>query len=308
VRRVRAELGLGTVLGVSNISFGLPLRPVISSVFFAMALEAGLAAAIINPKDERMMDAYRGAMVLLARDQRAEKYIAAYQDAAAPAPAPPSTQETGVREKLANAIIQGDKDGVTALVEEAFGEGLTPMEVSNEGLLPGLEEVGRRFGANQVFLPQVMLSAETMQIGFKRIKEEMKGEAGKSLGKVLMATVEGDIHDIGKNIVCILLENHGFEVIDLGKNVPSQRILEQALQHKVDVVGLSALMTTTLEQMRKTIEQLKAEGIKVLTMVGGAVVTPEYADSIGADLYAADALEAVARLKDILVSKASGRQ
>jgi 5-methyltetrahydrofolate--homocysteine methyltransferase len=136
----------------------------------------------------------------------------------------------------------------------------------------------------------------------------MKGEAGKSLGKVLMATVEGDIHDIGKNIVCILLENHGFEVIDLGKNVPSQRILEQALQHKVDVVGLSALMTTTLEQMRKTIEQLKAEGIKVLTMVGGAVVTPEYADSIGADLYAADALEAVARLKDILVSKASGRQ
>ncbi|MBN2428264.1 MAG: homocysteine S-methyltransferase family protein [Deltaproteobacteria bacterium] len=308
VRQVGTDLDLATVLGVSNISFGLPLRPVISSVFFAMAMEAGLSAAIINPKDERMMDAYRGAMVLLARDKRAEKYISAYQDVNLTPPASPavSAQDMGIREKLGNAVIQGDKDGVTILVEKAFQEGLTSMEISNEGLLPGLEEIGRRFGANQVFLPQVMLSAETMQVAFRRIKEEMKGQAGKSLGKVLMATVEGDIHDIGKNIVCTLLENHGFEVIDLGKNVPSQRILEQALQHQVDIVGLSALMTTTLEQMRKTIEQLKAEGIRVLTMVGGAVVTAEYAASIGADLYAADALEAVSRLKETVFRKESG--
>ena len=308
VRQVRADLDLATVLGVSNISFGLPLRPVISSVFFAMAMEAGLSAAIINPKDERMMDAYRGAMVLLARDKRAERYIAAYRDVtSAPSALPAvSAQDMGIREKLGNAIIQGDKDGVTALVEEGFQEGLTSMEISNEGLLPGLEEIGRRFGANQVFLPQVMLSAETMQVAFRRIKEEMKGQPGNSLGKVLMATVEGDIHDIGKNIVCTLLENHGFEVIDLGKNVPSQRILEQALQHEVDIVGLSALMTTTLEQMQKTIEQLKAKGIRVLTMVGGAVVTAEYAASIGADLYASDALEAVSRLKEIVFRKDIG--
>ena len=255
-----------------------------------------------------MMDAYRGAMVLLARDRRAEKYIAAYQAANSSVSLPQvvEAKDPGIREKLADAIIQGDKEGVAALVEEALKEGLSTMEVSNEGLLPGLEEIGRRFGANTVFLPQVMLSAETMQAAFRRLKLEMQGQAESALGKVLMATVEGDIHDIGKNIVCTLLENHGFEVIDLGKNVPSQRILEQAKQHRVDVVGLSALMTTTLEKMQKTIEQLKAEGIRVLTIVGGAVVTPEYAASIGADLYAADALEAVKRLKEAVLKDKSG--
>jgi len=308
LRRVKEELGLETVLGVSNISFGLPLRPVISSVFFAMAMEAGLSAAIINPKDERMMDAYRAAMVLLARDRRAEQYIAAYRETnSSPLPANVAgSPKLSIREKLGNAIIQGDKEGVVALVEEALKGGLSTLEISNQGLLPGLEEIGRRFGANTVFLPQVMLSAETMQTAFGRLKEEMRGQSVNTLGKVLMATVEGDIHDIGKNIVCTLLENHGFEVIDLGKNVPGQRILEKALQHQVDIVGLSALMTTTLEQMRITIERLKAAGVRVLTIVGGAVVTPEYAASIGADLYAADALEAVKLLKEAVLRDKSG--
>ncbi len=308
LRRVQAELGLGTVLGVSNISFGLPCRPVISSVFFAMALEAGLSAAIINPKDARMMDAFRAAMVLLARDRRAEKYIAAFQEQSSSVSQAQTlpVHDLSTREKLGNAIIQGDKEGVVALVEEALKEGLSTLEISNEGLLPGLEEIGRRFGANTVFLPQVMLSAETMQTAFGRLKKEMKGAPGGGLGKVLMATVEGDIHDIGKNIVCTLLENHGFEVIDLGKNVPGQRILEQALKHQVDVVGLSALMTTTLEQMQNTIKRLKAEGIRVVTMVGGAVVTPEYAESIGADLYAPDAIAAVSQLKEIMLRSRGG--
>jgi 5-methyltetrahydrofolate--homocysteine methyltransferase len=149
-----------------------------------------------------------------------------------------------------------------------------------------------------------MLSAETMQAAFARLKAEMKGAPAASLGRILMATVEGDIHDIGKNIVCTLLENHGFEVIDLGKNVPARRIIDQALQHQVDAVGLSALMTTTLHQMEATIAQLREAGVRVFTMVGGAVVTSEYAAEIGADLYAADALEAVARVKELLRQKA----
>jgi len=301
LRLVKSELVLKTVLGVSNISFGLPSRPVISSAFFAMALEAGLDAAIVNPKEERMMDAFRGAMVLLGKDLRAEEYIAHYANIVS-APALPDVVEgkIGVREKLAAAVIEGDKDGVVLLVENALLDGLSPMAIGNEGLLPGLEEVGRRFGKNQVFLPQVMLSAETMQMAFARLKKEMHGEKGESLGKILMATVEGDIHDIGKNIVCTLLENHGFEVIDLGKNVPAHRIIEEARAHQVDAVGLSALMTTTIQQMEATIARLRDEGVRVFTMVGGAVVTQEYADSIGADLYAADALEAVAKVKELL--------
>ncbi|NJC87140.1 MAG: 5-methyltetrahydrofolate--homocysteine methyltransferase [Desulfuromonas sp.] len=307
LRLVRSELGLATVLGVSNISFGLPSRPVLSSAFFAMALEAGLKAAIVNPKDVRMMDAYRAAVLLLGQDPRAEGYIAAYakpegNDLKVPAPERDASgpRPLDIRERLAAAVITGDSEGVVPLIDEALAGGLPAMAVSNEGLLPGLEEVGRRFGAGRIFLPQVMQSAETMQAAFARLKSAMAGDTGPSLGKILMATVEGDIHDIGKNIVCTLLENHGFEVIDLGKNVPAARILEAARQHRVDAVGLSALMTTTIQQMEKVIAELRAAGVKVFTMVGGAVVTQDYADSIGADLYARDALEAVAKIKKLL--------
>jgi 5-methyltetrahydrofolate--homocysteine methyltransferase len=269
-----------------------------------MALEAGLDAAIINPRDERMMDAFRAAMVLLGHDQRAEAYINEYGGLTA-APALPQGEraECGIRQQLTAAIIEGDSEGILPLVEKALAEGLSTLEISNEGLLPGLEEVGRRFGNNQIFLPQVMLSSETMQAAFARLKKELGGLGTASLGKILMATVEGDIHDIGKNIVCTLLENHGFEVVDLGKNVPAARIVEQARALEVDAVGLSALMTTTLARMETTIALLRQAGVTVFTMVGGAVVTPEYAASIGADLYAADALEAVARIKELLRQK-----
>ncbi len=304
LRLVREELGLATVLGVSNISFGLPARPVLSSTFFAMALAAGLKAAIVNPKEARMMDAWRGGVLLLGQDVRAEGYITHYATAGS-APAAPSPAATGgplpeIRERLAAAVIAGDSEGVVPLVDEALGEGLPAMIISNEGLLPGLEEVGRRFGSGRIFLPQVMQSAETMQAAFARLKSMMAGETGPRLGRILMATVEGDIHDIGKNIVCTLLENHGFDVIDLGKNVPAARILAAAREHAVDAVGLSALMTTTIQQMDVVVEQLRAAGIKTFTMVGGAVVTQEYADRIGADLYARDALEAVAKIKKLL--------
>jgi len=304
LRLVRDELGLTTALGVSNISFGLPARPVLSAAFFAMALEAGLGAAIINPLEEKMMDAYRSAMVLLGADQRAEQYVARYGGVAVkPVTTAADGGELPVLERLAAAVIGGDEEGIVPLVETALAEGLAPLAISNEGLLPGLEEVGRRFGRNEFFLPQVMLSAETMQKAFTRLKEAMQGEQRTPLGRILMATVEGDIHDIGKNIVCTLLENHGFEVIDLGKNVPAQKIIDKALDLKVDAVGLSALMTTTLAQMEKTIAALKEAGVKVITLVGGAVVTQDYADKIGADAYAEDALEAVAKVKEIFRQK-----
>ncbi len=302
LRLIKEELGLATALGVSNISYGLPSRPILSSAFFAMALEAGLDAAIVNPREERMMDAFRAAMVLLGRDERAEEFIAHYGNVSPPPAVPVGDRgELGIRARLAAAIIEGDREGVPALVEQAFAEGLAAMEIGNEGLLPGLEEVGRRFGAKQVFLPQVMLSAETMHAAFAVIKARMHGDPGPSRGRILMATVEGDIHDIGKNIVCTLLENHGFEVIDLGKNVPAQRIIEAAKSRQVDAVGLSALMTTTLAQMEHTIKRLREEGVKVFTMVGGAVVTEEYAEKIGADLYGGDAMAAVEKIKRLFI-------
>jgi len=302
LRLVRDELGLATALGVSNISFGLPSRPVLSSVFFAMALEAGLKAAIVNPMDERMMDAYRSALVLLCQDVRAGDYIDHYagQPATAISTAGQDDTPPEIRQRLAAAIVAGDSEGIVPLVKAAMQEGLDSIAVSNEGLLPGLEEVGRRFADNRIFLPQVMQSAATMQAAFGYLKEHFAGESGPSRGRILMATVEGDIHDIGKNIVCTLLENHGFEVIDLGKNVPAARILEVALEKDVDAVGLSALMTTTLQQMDVTLSKLRAAGVKVFTMVGGAVVTQDYADSIGADIYARDAIEAVAKVKAIM--------
>lgn len=302
IRLVKQKLGLSTVLGVSNISFGLPQRPLISSAFFAMAMEAGLDAAIINPKDKPMMDAWRSAMVLLNRDHQASAYIEAYRDqqTAAVQQAPPAGTGGSILERLSQAVISGDRDGIVALVEQALAEGAAPLEISNGGFLPGLEEVGRRFERNIFFLPQVMQSADTMQAGFARLKVEMHGEKFKSRGKILMATVEGDIHDIGKNIVCILLENHGYEVFDIGKNVSAATIIAKAREFAVDAVGLSALMTTTMSEMDNVLKKLRAAGVKTFTMVGGAVVTQEYADSIGADLYAKDAMEAVAKIKLLL--------
>ena len=310
--RLVSALGLNTTLGVSNISFGLPCRPLISSTFFSMAIYAGLTSAIVNPKEAPMMAAWRSAMVLLGKDVNAAAYIDSYRGQVVGGTAQPSAERggaapeaeeagpEGIRGRLARAVINGELEAVVALVEQALAEGLTPMEISTQALLVGLEEVGRRFGSGSFFLPQVMVSADTMKAAFARLKQELSGGGLESLGKILMATVEGDIHDIGKNILVTLLENNGFEVIDLGKNVPASRILEEARAHQVDAVGLSALMTTTMAQMDKVVTLLKAEGVRSFTMVGGAVVTQEYADEIGADLYAKDAMEAVARIKKLL--------
>ena len=309
IRMVKEKLGLSTVLGVSNISFGLPAREIINSNFLTMAIEAGLDAAIINPNNKAMMDAYHASLVLLNRDLRAERYIKRHQALTESAPAAPkeaaaACAPAGIGEKLKQAIIQGDEENIVSLVEEALKQGWEPLKISNEALVPGLEEVGRLFASNRYYLPQVMLSADTMKKAFTRLKVEMKGKRGPALGKVLLATVEGDIHDIGKNIVATLLENHGFEVIDLGKNVPADRIVEEAEKNKVDIVGLSALMTTTVLEMDTVIKRLRDKGIKALTIVGGAVVTQEFSDKIGADQYGGDALSAIEKMKRMVKENA----
>lgn len=302
IRMVKEKLGLSTILGVSNISFGLPNREIINSTFLTMALQSGLDAAIINPHNSMLMDAYHAALVLIGCDTRAEMYIKRYRQGARGKGQEVTIKEEpkNIKEKLKKAIIDGDEEGIVGLIEEALKQGWKPLKISNDALIPGLEEVGRLFGQNIYFLPQVMLSADTMKKAFDRLKKEFKDKKAKSLGKVLMATVEGDIHDIGKNIVSTLLENHGFEVIDLGKNVPADKIIEEAIKNKVDVVGLSALMTTTVMEMDNVLKKLKAKGVPVLTMVGGAVVNQEFADKVGANGYAKDALEAVEKMKRLV--------
>ncbi|MCR4287472.1 MAG: homocysteine S-methyltransferase family protein [Deltaproteobacteria bacterium] len=309
IRMVKERLGLSTVLGVSNISFGLPAREVINGTFLTMAIESGLDAAIIDSNNKAMMDAYQASLVLLNKDLRAERYIKRHQAMEAAQNktgqessktfAPTVLVET-TGERLKRAIIEGDEENIVIWVEKALNDGWDPLKISNEALVPGLEEVGRLFASNMYYLPQVMLSADTMKKAFERLKKEMQGRKGPALGKVLLATVEGDIHDIGKNIVATLLENHGFDVIDLGKNVPADRIVEEAEKNKVDIVGLSALMTTTVLEMDTIIKKLKDKGIKALTIVGGAVVTQEFSDKIGADQYGGDALSAVEKMKKLI--------
>jgi 5-methyltetrahydrofolate--homocysteine methyltransferase len=302
---IKEELGLSTILGVSNISFGLPDRETINANFLSMALEAGLDAAIINPYSRLMMDAYHASQVLLGYDKRAEVYIKRFQEKAGEVREadPHVKKEIGpqtIAERLKSAIVDGAEETIVPLVEEALKDGWEPLKITNDGLLKGLEEVGRLFASNVYFLPQVMLSADTMKKAFERLKRETHEKKGASLGKILMATVEGDIHDIGKNILSTLLENHGFEVIDLGKNVPAEHIVQEAIKNNVDVVGLSALMTTTVTEMENVIRRLKDKGVPVLTMVGGAVVTQEFADKISADGYSRDALEAVEKMKKLI--------
>ena len=297
VRAVKRELALPTVLGVSNVSFGLPHREGVNATFLAMVLEAGLDAAIINPNSRRMMETLYAGALLTGRDPRAARYLEVFSQGEE------KREERGEEEQdpkktLFNAVLHGDEDLAREKTGELLGE-MAPLEISNTILIPAMEEVGRRFESNRYFLPQVVASAAAMQGAFAVLKEAMKGQEGPAKGTVIMATVEGDIHDIGKNIVCTLLENHGFRVIDLGKNVPRERIVAQAHSLLAEghppeklAVGLSALMTTTMTEMKGVIEALKEKGIQVFTLVGGAVVTPEYAREIGAH-YAKDAVEAV---------------
>ena len=307
---VRQKLMVHTVLGVSNISFGLPYRELINHSFLTMAMTHGLDLPIINPNSEAMMNAVMAYNVLTGADRDCAKYIERFADYVPPAPEGSrgmpgsgagggSAQETPDAEagavppdasELFHAIDTGFREGTASAVRVLL-EDHDEMEVINEFLIPALDRVGTRFENQKIFLPQLLNSAAAASEGFEIIKKRLaeSGTASASKGTIILATVQGDIHDIGKNIVKIILENYGYTVLDLGRDVAPELIVETAVREQVRLVGLSALMTTTLPSMEATISMLKASGHDCVTMVGGAVLTPEYAEKMGADYYAADA-------------------
>ncbi len=289
---VRGELGLNTVLGVSNVSFGLPSRENLNAAFIAMAAGAGLSAAILNPFHTASMGIVAASRVLLNQDRQASAYIRLFADSPG-GETGPTPSSASAEDLLGNAIIEGHPEKAREIAERLLERGTPPMELGEEVLIPAMSEVGERFARNEYFLPQVLMSARAMKAAFEPLREAMKGQDIPSRGRILMATVEGDIHDIGKNIVITLLENHGYEVVDMGKNVPAQSIVDEARERKVQAVGLSALMTTTMVRMREAVESMRAAGLKLPVVVGGAAVTADYAREIGADGYARDATEAV---------------
>ena len=295
VRTVKEKLGLHTVLGVSNISFGLPTRELVNSTFLSMAMECGLDLPIINPNIASMAGAVFAYRVLSGHDENAAEFISRYGQTDAPKPAAAKADMT-----LAYAIEKGlDKDA-KLLTKQKLEAGADSMDIINSELIPALDRAGDAFGQNRIFLPQLIMSANAAQACFSAIKESMSGEARVSKGKIVLATVKGDIHDIGKNIVKTLLENYGYTVIDLGKDVPEQKVVDVAIEHNVKLVGLSALMTTTLGAMERTIKLLRESGHDCKVVVGGAVLTKEYADAIGADRYAKDAKDTVDFAKEVL--------
>ena len=299
LRRVHGELGLKTVLGVSNISFGLPARPLVNQNFLTMAMTCGLDLPIINPNLESMMAAVRSYHLLMNIDRDAREFIAAYGDAqvsttiTAGTSSAPAAAGTGERD-LGKLVEAGLKSEAGQAARRLLAE-REPMDVVDNILIPALDRVGADFESGRVFLPQLIQSAGAAQAAFEVIREMLSGQPGRETdkGTIVLATVKGDIHDIGKNIVKVLLENYGYTVIDLGKDVDPAAVVEAARKHGAALVGLSALMTTTLKSMEETIALLHREKVPCKTVVGGAVLTPEYAAQIGADFYAKDAKESV---------------
>ena len=304
----KTELGVRTILGVSNISFGLPCRPYLNTTFLTMAMYAGLDLAIMNPSSEEMMAAVYAYNVLTNRDKQSGRYIARYADqvpasaalakamqdkAASGVPAAAeaaSPAVSGPYAPLMKAVEQGLKGEAAACTKALLAE-KEPLELVDEALIPALDIVGVKYEKGKLFLPQLLQAASAAQSAFDEIKTAIaqRGGSGASKGRIVLATVKGDVHDIGKNIVKVILENYGFEVIDLGRDVPVETVVKTVREKDVHLVGLSALMTTTLKSMEETIAALHAAKLDCKVMVGGAVLTPEYAEKIGADWYAKDA-------------------
>ena len=329
IRRVRDDYHGHTILGVSNVSFGLPQRPLINSYFLTMAMQMGLSFAIVNPNNAHMMAAYRSFLALSDLDPQCMGYIESYANADVPVAAAGGQGSTsggngagaggasgaggsgtgsngasaagentgGAGEAgsspLRSSVERGMSGPAAEAMKKALSEGADPLEVINAELIPALDKVGKGFEKGTVFLPQLLMSAEAAKAAFEVVKAAMAGKPRELKGKVIIATVKGDIHDIGKNIVKVMLENYGYDVIDLGKDVPPEVIVDRAIQDDVKLVGLSALMTTTVVSMEDTIKLLREKKPDTKVVVGGAVMTQEYADQIGADCYAKDAMATV---------------
>lgn len=297
LRMIKESLGIKTVLGVSNISFGLPRREIINGTFFALALNNGLDACIINPCADAMINTYRAYRALTCIDADCKDYVAAYAGTKSQTTVTRAeTAETAEKptDELYDIIVRGLKEQSYASTVKRL-ETTEPMDIINNTLIPALDAVGKEFEKGTMFLPQLMMSAETVKNSFDAIKThiEASGTKQEPKGKIVIATVKGDIHDIGKNIVKVLLENYGYEVYDLGKDVPPETIVAALKEHGARLCGLSALMTTTVVSMEDTIKAIRAAGLDVKVFVGGAVLTQEYADMIGADKYCRDALASV---------------
>ncbi|MHC4943186.1 MAG: homocysteine S-methyltransferase family protein [Planctomycetota bacterium] len=305
IREIKKQFGTRTILGLSNISFGLPERKLINRVFLAMALEAGLDVCIANPMDRELVREIRASDLLLGKDRDGLKYIdfiaqTAEKEVKKPKPKVKKPKRSA-GEILAESVIKGDKENILTHLDAVLSEGENPTAVNEKFLIPALLEVGVRFERKEYYLPQVILAAEAMQIAFKQIKSLLPRDDGSLVrAKILLATVKGDVHDIGKNIVAAILETHGYQIIDLGKNVEAREIAETALTESVDIVGLSALMTTTMAEMKNVIQMLRQKGSQAGVILGGAVTTRAFAESIGADGYAPDAMSAVPEVKKIL--------
>lgn len=299
---------LPTVVGLSNISFGLPARELVNATFLSMAMGAGLNACIANPSAVRVREAAAAADVLLGHDEGAQRFVEAYSDwkpgSGSPQSGSAETSEGRGKGRAAGsgeAVLLGDRENITALVEAELAAGADPFGLVRDTLIPAITEVGARYERREYFLPQLLRSAEAMQTAMARLEPllAVRNQAEQRPVAVL-ATVEGDIHDIGKNIVGLLMSNHGFEVVDLGKDVKAEAIVAAAARHKASIIGLSALMTTTMVRMEDTVRLVRERNMDVRVMVGGAVVTEAFARSIGADGYSEDAVEAVRLAKRLL--------
>ncbi len=309
---VKEHLGVPCVLGLSNVSHGLPQRSWLNNTFLALALGAGLDAAIANPHDTRIGETLAAGALLTGRDPSAENYLQATGKAlelssTLTAGTGNDTGNTAAKGKplslttLHDYILQGQKEPIIPLLEQLLAQAnLEPLTIINEGIIPPLEKIGELFAQGKVFLPQLMLAGDAVKTAFSYLQVHFPASTGENKGTIVIGTVKGDVHDIGKNIVKALLENHGYKVIDLGKNVPAEAFLEAAQKEKAQIVGLSALMTTTMVEMEKIIVEIKKAKLPVQVMVGGAVVTAEYARQIGADGYGKDAVEAVKVVRTLL--------
>lgn len=301
LKMIKEKLGIHTCLGVSNISFGLPRRELVNSTFFALAMNNGLDACIINPCNEAMINTYRAFRALACYDENCVEYISRYAGTkaqttviSASGTSQKNDDNTEAKSKLFDIIVKGLKDNSYNETTEML-KSHDPMDIINNELIPALDYVGKQFEKGIMFLPQLMMSAETVKNSFDSIKSFITatGTKQESKGKILIATVKGDIHDIGKNIVKVLLENYGYDVYDMGKDVPPEAIVNALIENDIHLCGLSALMTTTVVSMEDTIKAIRAAGLDTKVFVGGAVLTQEYADMIGADNYSKDALDAV---------------